>query len=128
MQAQISNSGWYPDLGFPREPASLIGSDRVEGVKVYRRDGTHIGTIKRIMIDKRGGNVAYAVVRLGGFLGIGETHYPIPWPLLTYDERANGYVVDIPEAQLRNAPKEPWDDGDRGRPFDIYPYYRIWPL
>ncbi|MBV9062382.1 MAG: PRC-barrel domain-containing protein, partial [Alphaproteobacteria bacterium] len=78
-----------------RETFGLIGSDKVEGTEVYRSNGDRIGTIERVMIDKLSGNVAYAVMSFGGFLGIGDDHYPIPWPLLTYNERLGGYEVNI---------------------------------
>ena len=55
-----------------RETAGLIGSDKVEGTAVYDAHGEHIGSIERVMIDKRSGQVAYAVLSFGGFLGIGS--------------------------------------------------------
>jgi hypothetical protein len=66
-----------------RETAGLIGSDKVEGTPVYRSNGDRIGQIERIMLDKISGKVAYAVMSFGGFLGIGEDYYPLPWSLLT---------------------------------------------
>jgi sporulation protein YlmC with PRC-barrel domain len=68
-----------------RETASLIGSDKFEGTSVYGADETQIGSIERVMIDKRSGKVSYAVLSFGGFLGIGDDHYPIPWESLKYD-------------------------------------------
>src|SRR5437868_3935617 len=68
-----------------RETASLIGSDKVDGTAVYGSDQKRIGSIQRIMIDKISGKVAYAVMSFGGFLGIGEDYYPVPWPTLKYD-------------------------------------------
>ena len=62
-----------------RETVSLIGSDKVEGTSVYGADDTQIGSIERVMIDKRSGKVSYAVLSFGGFLGIGDDHYPLPW-------------------------------------------------
>src|SRR5260370_899977 len=53
---------------------SLIASDRVEGTPVRRSSGEKIGTIERLMIDKLSGNVAYAVLSFGGFLGMGQKH------------------------------------------------------
>src|SRR5215475_10212444 len=53
-----------------RETASLIGSDKVEGTPVYDAKGERIGSIERVMIDKKSGQVAYAVLSFGGFLGI----------------------------------------------------------
>jgi sporulation protein YlmC with PRC-barrel domain len=73
-----------------RETTELIGSDKVEGTDVYRSNGNHVGEIERVMINKRTGKVAYAVMSFGGFLGIGEDYYPIHWSLLTYNERTAG--------------------------------------
>ena len=60
-----------------RETSNLIGSDKVEGTSVCRPDGKRVGQIERIMIDKRSGKVAYAVMSFGGFLGMGEDYYPL---------------------------------------------------
>ena len=73
-----------------RETAGLIGSDKVEGTYVYDAKGEHIGSIERVMIDKRSGQVAYAVLSFGGFLGIGTDYYPIPWASLSYDTSLGG--------------------------------------
>jgi hypothetical protein len=82
------------------ETASLIGSDKVEGTAVYGPDDRKIGTVQRVMIDKISGKVAYAVVSFGGFLGMGEDYYPMPWAKLDYDTSLGGYRVDITEDQL----------------------------
>jgi len=100
MQAQQQTSR---DLS-ARETGGLIGSDKVEGTAVYRPNGDRIGTIERVMIDKRTGKVGYAVMSFGGFLGMGSDHYPIPWPLLVYNENLGGYEVGVSDEQLRGAP------------------------
>jgi hypothetical protein len=87
------------------EPHSLIASDKVEGTKVRRPNGETLGEIMRVMIDKRSGQVAYAVMSFGGFLGIGSDFYPLPWDRLTYNPRLDAYELDITEEQLRKAPK-----------------------
>ena len=74
-----------------RETASLIGSDKVEGTPVYRSNGERVGRIERVMIDKISGRVSYAVLGFGGFLGIGNDHYPLPWQSLKYDTQLGGY-------------------------------------
>ena len=115
-----------------RETANLIGSDKVEGTPVYRSNGERVGKIERIMIDKLTGKVAYAVMSFGGFMGIGEDYYPLPWPLLTYTPRLDGYEVNIGEQQLKGAPKyskhESWDWSDAARGRKLYDYYDITPL
>jgi hypothetical protein len=107
-----------------RETYSLIGSDKVEGTAVYRSNGEKIGKIIRLMIGKQSGKVGYAVMSFGGFMGIGEDYYPLPWSLLTYNPRLEGYEVNITDAQLKGAPKysthENWDWGSRARTIDDY--------
>jgi len=108
------------------KPASLIASDRVEGTPVFRPGGKRIGTIKRLMLDKRHGTVAYAVMSFGGFLGFGDDYYPLPWALLTYDETLGGYKVDVTDDQLKGAPKfarDNWDFGDRAKEAALFDYY-----
>ena len=87
------------------ETGDLIASDRVEGTGVYRSDGDRIGHIERIMIGKQSGKAAYAVMNFGGFLGIGEESYPLPWSVLTYNTDLGGYEVNVTDEQLRGAPK-----------------------
>ena len=88
-----------------RETVTLIGSDKVEGTAVYGAEETQIGSIERVMIDKRSGKVSYAVLSFGGFLGIGDDHYPLPWGSLKYDTNLGGYRTGITEKQLQAAPK-----------------------
>jgi hypothetical protein len=53
-----------------------------------------------MMIDKLTGRIAYAILSFGGFLGIGEDHYPIPWSMLTYNEKRDGFQLDVTEGKL----------------------------
>jgi hypothetical protein len=106
----------------------LIESDRVEGTSVYDPKGDSIGSIKRLMIEKLSGKVAYAVMSFGGFLGIGEEEHAVPWNKLTYDTSLGGYRTDINEEQLRGAPSFYRDPGyewnDRRRETELHDYYR----
>jgi hypothetical protein len=114
-----------------RETVSLIGSDKVEGTNVYRPNGDKVGHIERLMIDKRSGKVAYAVMGFGGFLGLGEDYYPLPWQLLTYNPELDGYQVNVADTQLRSAPKyganDSWDWSDRKREQQVFDYYKVAP-
>jgi hypothetical protein len=115
-----------------RQSHSLIASDRVEGTPVRRSDGSKVGTIERVMIDKLSGNVAYAVLSFGGFLGImGQKHAPIPWTRLSYDLTLGAYRLDLTEDELSKAPAvaagEDFDWGDRTREIEIHNYYRVPP-
>src|SRR3954465_3608378 len=109
-----------------RETGNLIGSDKVEGTAVYGADGTKVGSIERVMIDKVSGKVSYAVLSFGGFLGIGDDHYPLPWQSLKYDTGLGGYITGITEAQLKGAPKYGnenagnWSEATRTRAVNVY--------
>ena len=113
-----------------KETHDLIASDKVEGTKVYGSDNKHIGSIERVIIEKRSGRVAYAVLGFGGFLGLGEDHYPLPWAKLTYDENLGGYRTDVTRDQVERAPKyrgnEEYDwNEENGR--RVYDYYGVPP-
>ena len=86
------------------ETSRLIASNKVEGTTVYGRDGHRLGTIFNFMVDKFSGEVEYAVMRYGGFMGLGERYYPLPWRVLSYDTRAGGYRIGLSERDLQNAP------------------------
>ena len=100
-----------------RQCHKLIPSDRVEGTSVRRPNGQRIGSIKRLMIDKISGQVVYAVLNFGGFLGLGQKHYPIPWDRLKYDPLAAAYELDLLDEELKRASDhgagEDFDWGDR---------------
>ena len=87
-----------------KDTPTLIASDRVEGTRVYGADGKHIGSIERLIIGKKDGRVAYAVLSFGGFLGIGHDHYPLPWEKLSYDTQLDGYRIDLTKEQIEGAP------------------------
>ncbi len=115
-----------------QETATFIASDRVEGTPVYRSNGDKVGRIERVMIDKLSGKVAYAVMSFGGFMGIGEDYYPLPWSLLKYNTRLEGYEVNITEDQLKSAPKygkhQSWDWSTRSNDEKVYSYYQQTPF
>src|ERR671919_3174635 len=87
------------------ETRRLIASSKVEGTPVFNRAGEQLGTVYNFMVDKISGQVAYAVMSFGGFLGIGENYHPLPWRALTYDTRLGGYVVSVDKDGLAGAPR-----------------------
>jgi hypothetical protein len=108
----------------------LIESDRVEGTAVYDREGRHTGTIKRLMINKTTGQVAYVVVTFA-YLGLSDDSYTIPWGKLSYDTDLGGYRTNITESELHGAPrftKAP-DDEQLGhdQEEELHAYFRIPP-
>ena len=106
----------------------LISSEDVNGVDVFGPQGTKIGDIDHLMIDKMSGRVTYAVMSFGGFLGLGHSHYPIPWGALKYDTSLGGFVTGITEQQLKDAPAFSDDSwGDRSWENRTYQHYNVQP-
>ncbi|MGQ0444339.1 MAG: PRC-barrel domain-containing protein [Beijerinckiaceae bacterium] len=117
-------------MGTASPTFNLISSNDVEGTTVYDPSGTKIGEIDHLMIDKLSGNVRYAVMSFGGFLGLGHGHYPLPWNALDYDSAREGYVANVTENQLKDAPEfsdDSWMDRDWEarwhRHFEAKPYW-----
>lgn len=105
-----------------------ISSNKVEGTPVYNPDGDKLGSIDDLVIDKQSGHVRYAALEFGGFLGMGTDRYPLPWDMLTYDTRLDGYVVPLDKARLEQAPHYESEDtpeytDDYGR--KVYDYYGV---
>jgi hypothetical protein len=113
------------------ESNSLIGADKVQGTPVYSAEGDHLGEIHEIMIDKLSGNVAYAVMSFGGFLGMGEKYHPLPWSALDYETDAGGYVVNLSREQLEGGPSYEREAtprwGDRDYETKLHDYYGLPP-
>lgn len=103
---------------------SMISSKDVTGTTVYGMDGNKIGSIDHLMIDKVSGRVGYAVMDFGGFLGMGQSHRPIPWNKLTYSKDKGGYTTDLTKEKLENAPKhdDNWQS-NRAWETQTYTYY-----
>jgi hypothetical protein len=113
------------------ETGTLISADKVEGTSVMNTAGEKLGSIEDIMIDKRSGRVAYAVMSFGGFLGIGDKHHPLPWGILKYDTNLNGYVVNLDKRTLEKAPTygsdETVDLADEAYGRKVHDYYKVPP-
>jgi hypothetical protein len=101
---------------------TMVPSDRVEHVTVYGRDGTKLGTIERLMLDKASGTVAYAVLKTGGLLG-SHHHYPVMWGALRYDPKRQAYETELTLDDLRTGPSEFDGDFDWG---ERYPHPQYW--
>lgn len=105
---------------------NVISAQKVEGTKVYNAAGEKLGSIDDLMIDKQSGQVRYAVLEFGGFLGMGTDRYPLPWGMLKYDTSQDGYIVPLDKATLDNAPRYAKSDApeyteDYGR--KVYGHY-----
>jgi len=115
------------------ETANLISASKVQGTTVYNPDGDDIGTVSDVMLEKVGGKVSYAIMSIGGFLGMGADYHPIPWNRLTYDTNLGGYVLKESVERLKAAPTmsrdyatDPgWDERNAGWARRVDEYYGV---
>jgi sporulation protein YlmC with PRC-barrel domain len=110
----------------PDESLTLISAGKVQGTPVISSDGDTLGEIYDVMLEKRSGKIAYAVMAFGGVLGLGTKYHP-PWHALKYVPDAGAYVIGIPKEALQSGPavgeSETWHDG---LPETINGYYDSW--
>jgi len=87
------------------EPTQLLcQSNKADAMSVKTRDGDKLGSIHSFMINKRTGQAVYAVLTIGGFLGMGKAYYPIPFRLLAFEPITDSYVVTIDRRVLEGGP------------------------
>ena len=122
----MQQQGYIPADARSANP--MVSSVDVNGTDVFSPAGDHLGKIDSLMIDKASGNIAYAIMTFGGFLGLGASEHPLPWKKLRYDTNLGGYVTDITKDQLKGAPERS-DDWLRDRDYArrSYEYYGVAP-
>lgn len=91
-------------MGDTREATPALVEAETSGLKVRSRDGDNLGHIKALMVDKRTGQSTYAVLSLGGFLGLNKSYYPVPFSVLAYDPAGDDYIVTIDRRMLEGGP------------------------
>jgi hypothetical protein len=106
--------GMYKDTTGSAGPGPyLMGADTLLGDGVVNAANEDLGDIKEIMLDMSNGQVAYAVLAFGGFLGMGEKLFAVPWQALHLDTVNKRFVLDVEKERLQNAPgfnKDAWPD------------------
>jgi sporulation protein YlmC with PRC-barrel domain len=91
----------------------VLSASTLAGDRVRNSAGEDLGKIEDLMIDVQDGRVAYAVLSFGGFLGIGDKLFAVPWNALTVNEQEKVFVLDVDRQTLENAPgfdKDNWPD------------------
>jgi sporulation protein YlmC with PRC-barrel domain len=118
-----ADTGWSNGGPGPR----IMAADTLEGDKVFNNAGDELGEITNIMIDVPNGRVAYAVLSFGGFLGMGNKLFAVPWDVLQLDTESKCFVLDVDRAKLEAAPgfdKDHWPSmADQRWATDIHSYY-----
>ena len=105
----------------------LMGADTLVGNDVFNHKDEELGNIKEIMLDMRSGKVGYAVLSFGGFLGMGEKLFAVPWKALTLDTNNKRFVLKVEKDRLKLAPgfdKDKWPNmADQSWEKEIHAYY-----
>ena len=82
----------------------VLSSSTLIGDPVVNHEGEKLGKIEEIMLDIERGTVAYAVIGFGGFLGMGEKLFAVPWAAISVDTTEKRVVIDVDRANLADAP------------------------
>lgn len=105
----------------------LMGADTLLGNDVYNHKEEDLGDVKEIMLDMRNGKIAYAVLSFGGFLGMGDKLFAVPWNALTLDTANKRFILNVEIENLKNAPgfdQDDWPDmADRTWASSVHSYY-----
>lgn len=109
----------------------LMGANTLVGTDVYNDKDEELGDIKEIMLDMRSGRVSYAVLSFGGFLGLGEKLFAVPWNALTLDTFSKHFILKIDKARFKEAPgfdPDHWPDmANPAWSNEIHSYYGTQP-
>ena len=111
-----------------RETGTIVRVTKdVVGKKVVNLGGEDIGEIREVVIDSAAARITYAVMSFGGFLGLGDKLFAVPWVSLNYNRTDDVYVIKANKELLKHAPgfdKDSWPDmSDPTRLSEIYKYY-----
>lgn len=121
--------GSYVKEGIGPGP-EVMGASTLIGDKVINRQGEDLGKIEELMIDMNSGKIRYGVLSFGGFLGIGDKLFAVPFQLLELDTQRECFVFDADKEKLERAPgfnKKDWPTGHRAYEEEVNRYYGVTP-
>ena len=105
----------------------VLSASTIMGDEVVNAEHEKLGEIKELMIDLGAGQISYAVLSFGGFLGLGEKLFAIPWGAFSLDPERRAFILDVESELLEEAPGFDQDDWPRteSREYvaEIYTYY-----
>jgi sporulation protein YlmC with PRC-barrel domain len=105
----------------------IMNASTLIGDAVVNADGEDLGEIKGIMLDVSGNRIAYAVLAFGGFLGMGDKLFAIPWSALIMDAGEKRFILNTSTEKLENAPgfdQDHWPSmADATWAADLHAYY-----
>jgi sporulation protein YlmC with PRC-barrel domain len=113
--------------GEARDRSGVLKASDLIGTKVEGVDGKNLGSIKDLVIDPESGDIQYAVLDFGGFAGIGDKYFAVPWQALQRDQDKKRLALDLHKKDLKDAPgfdKNNWPDLSEQQVV-IYEFYEV---
>jgi len=110
-----------------RDKSGVLRASQIIGMTVQDNDGKKLGDIKDLVIDPEDGGIQYAVLDFGGFAGIGDKYFAVPWEALQLDQVNKKLSLDVHKKDLKNAPgfdKKNWPDLNLSQVM-IYEFYEV---
>ncbi|MHB8454958.1 MAG: PRC-barrel domain-containing protein [Acidiferrobacterales bacterium] len=111
--------------------SGLMGADTLIGTDVYNQQSEILGDIKEIILNLNSGRINYAVLSFGGFLGMGEKLFAVPWSALKLDSKNKYFVLNVDKEHLKSAPgfdKDHWPNmSENSWSAGIHSYYGVKP-
>lgn len=112
-----------------RDKSGVLKAKEVIGTKVVDTQGKKLGDIKELVLEPYEGKIQYAVLDFGGFLGIGDKYFAVPWVLLKMSPDKKAFILDLSKKDLKKAPgfdKRNWPDMNDPKWYvTIYEYYEV---
>jgi sporulation protein YlmC with PRC-barrel domain len=110
------------------EKYGVVLASKVIGEAVINRQNENLGKINEVVFDARSGHLAYAVLSFGGFLGMGNKLFALPWGAFEFSATENKLILNVDKEKLKSAPgfdpAAKWPDfADRTWGNGIYKYY-----
>jgi sporulation protein YlmC with PRC-barrel domain len=113
------------------ERPTVLSADTLKNEKVENAAGENLGNIQDYMIDLENGSIAYCVLSFGGFLGMGDKLFAVPWQAMTLNIDRRCFILDVPKERLKSAPgfdKNNWPGThDRAFQTEVYTFYNVRP-
>jgi len=117
------------DSSEARDKSGLLKASNLIGKRVQSTEGKKLGDVKDLVINPVEGDIQYVVLDFGGFLGLGDKYFAVPWDALQLTEDQKAVVLDVSKKDLKQAPgfdKNNWPDlGSRDTAIVIYEFYEV---
>jgi len=86
------------------EMYGVVSASRIIGEAVVNRQNENLGKIHELVFDAKEGRLAYAVLSFGGFMGMGNKLFALPWKTFEFANTENKLILNVDKEKLKAAP------------------------